>query len=537
MNELSAVLHDPTGAAPLARFWAGATGRPATFEPEERLARREVLTQHFAGALEALAAAFHGLARDDLATRDTSRAALRRALETILSAFPAYRSYGADEGATSTDRWILERARTRARALAQPGEAEAIDLVFEWLAGRGPGAPEARRAAVRRFQQLSAPVSAKAVEDTAFYRYGRLLSRNDVGFDPERLSTSIADFHAWSAARAAHWPSTMTTTATHDHKRGEDVRARLAVLSTIPHVWKKQAGRWLERVSALAPEVAPDDGLNLLQTIVGAWPLDLEPSDADGLAGYISRLAEWQTKALREAKLRSSWLAPDHAYESSARALLDAALGPGAGDDVVEIARFADEIAPAGALNGLAQALLRCTAPGVPDLYQGRELWDFSLVDPDNRRAVDFRLRAELLAQRARPSELLRSWRDGRVKQALIAHALCAQRAARAPSGARRHHPVGACGPRSGNVIAFLTRQDERATLTVAPIRFSPQDVPRDDLTPPSDWWKDTFLPAPFGDEATAGVNALTGETVDVGERVYLRDLLADMPLALVRRS
>ena len=279
--------------------------------------------------------------------------------------------------------------RERVSWLIPPGEAHVVDRILGWLAGDGPGRNRGDAAdAVRRFQQLSAPIAAKSVEDTAFYRSGRLLSRNDVGFDANILGIGLDDFHTLMAERVRDVPRAMLTTATHDHKRGEDVRARLAVLSTIPDRWRSRAEAWEAMSFAWNHDLDGGDRYMLLQTIVGAWPDD-GPSD-----DFAERLKAWQQKALREGKLRSSWEAPDEAYEAAAAALIDSYLS----DDrfVADVTAFVAEIAPAAEANTLVQTLLRYTAPGVPDLYQGTELADLSLVDPDNRRPVDYAARAAL---------------------------------------------------------------------------------------------------------------------------------------------
>ena len=281
--------------------------------------------------------------------------------------------------------------------------------------------------AVTQFQQLSAPIAAKAVEDTAFYRYGRLISRNDVGFDAANFSDHASDFHAHALKRRAEFPHAMLATATHDHKRGEDVRARLAVLSEYADEWASALPGWIaqcERMrrmgdGALLPHAG--DIAILFQMIVGAWPLDLDMRDDKGRAAFAERLAQWQEKALREAKLGTDWAAPNETYETAAREMLLSLIARNAAPALLaEIAAFTERIAPAGAVNGLAQTLLKLTAPGVPDIYQGTEFWDFSLVDPDNRRPVDFAVRTRALGT-APVGSLTRTWRDGRIKQALIA--------------------------------------------------------------------------------------------------------------------
>jgi (1->4)-alpha-D-glucan 1-alpha-D-glucosylmutase len=258
-----------------------------------------------------------------------------------------------------------------------------VDLVLRWLAGEGNHADP-----VRRFQQLSAPIAAKALEDTSFYRYGRLLSRNDVGFDAGHMALEPSAFHLRMQARARDWPTAMLTTATHDHKRGEDSRARLAVLSAVPDQWGAIVSDWEAIAEPLSHGVDCGDRYMLFQTLLGAWPDTLDASFGD-------RITAWQTKALREAKLRSSWEAPNESYEARcndlALTLIDS---PSIRDSITA---FLAEIAPAATRHSLVQAALRCTMPGVPDLYQGTEFADLSLVDPDNRRPVDYDARIAAL--------------------------------------------------------------------------------------------------------------------------------------------
>ncbi len=261
--------------------------------------------------------------------------------------------------------------------------------------------------AMVKFQQLSAPTAAKSVEDTAFYRYGRLISRNEVGSEPSQFALSPAGFHAANRERQKRFPAALLATATHDHKRGEDTRLRLAVLSGLPDDWATAVQRWMRLNAPLRRDLdgpAPDaaDELMLYQTLVAAWPLGLAPDDAAGLDAFRERVGAWLQKALREAKRHSGWVAPDTEYEAAAAALLAGSLDP-ARPVAAEIAAMAARLAVPGALSGLSQAVLRMTAPGIPDLYQGTEFWDLSLVDPDNRRPVDFAAPRRGTRRRCRP--------------------------------------------------------------------------------------------------------------------------------------
>jgi (1->4)-alpha-D-glucan 1-alpha-D-glucosylmutase len=419
MNEVSAVQHDASSASVLGQLWHDLTQRSANFEDEETAAREEILLQGFGAQLRAVTAAIHRLARADLKTRDLSEAKIRAGLIALLSHFRVYRGYDAGSKRSAIDQAAFDKALSAAKATSPQSMHPVLDDLDRWLGGE-PG----DKVATTRFQQLSAPVAAKSVEDTAFYRYGRLLSRNDVGFDAARLGASVADFHRACADRLASFPDAMLATATHDHKRGEDLRARLAVISEVPDEWAAFLAKCRE-IKADRPD--PADEVMLYQMIVGAWPLDLDWSDEAGCREFAERLGGWQQKALREAKLRTNWTSPNEEYEAIARNFLFGLISrQGA---FLPLARsFVNMIAPAGALNGLAQTVLKMTVPGMPDFFQGTEFWDFSLVDPDNRRPVDYAARRQALAANSSPLEGQRSWRDGRVKQAVIRRVLTLRR-------------------------------------------------------------------------------------------------------------
>ncbi|MFV0920677.1 malto-oligosyltrehalose synthase [Sphingomonas parapaucimobilis] len=456
MEEVSALLHAPEGTRPLAELWAQLSGRSDQFAPEELQARQDLLAWQFAGQLDQCVAAFTALtaATVDLEGAITTPM-LRRAIERLLWVFPVYRTYGPD--APSSDEAIRQMARNRVEPLLPPGEAFIVDQILEWLAGSGPGDREARSEAVRRFQQLSAPIAAKAVEDTAFYRHATLLSRNDVGFDAGRLSLPIAAFHDRMKGRAERFPLAMLTTATHDHKRGEDVRARLAVLSAMPEDWRRQVEAWRMQTLDLAEGVDPADWYMLIQTLVGAWP------DPDELGDFAERIAAWQEKALREAKLRSSWEAPGTDYEARcnqlAKTLIDGDEGMAFREGMTVLLR---RIGPAADANSLVQVALRYTVPGVPDCYQGTEFADLSLVDPDNRRPVDYRARAAALTEGDAP------------KQRLIADLLGLRRQHPDLFTHGTYHPLTVTGHGRDRVIAFERRHDDAVLTCVFGLRLEP---------------------------------------------------------------
>src|SRR5471032_1424570 len=389
MNQLSLLQHDPQGFEPLAELWTRHSGRPAAFIEEAWLARQQILNGSLAGDFESVAQALLQVARDDVMSRDLTLGAIRRALQALIVHYPVYRTYINALGRPAQDEGFFQQALAGARTTLGEADWPVLDYLQQWLGGqpwrqRAPGRQrKLLKHACVRFQQLTSPTAAKAVEDTAFYRSAVLLSRNDVGFSTERFSAPVEDFHAANRARLEHFPDNLLTSATHDHKRGEDSRARLAVLSECAPWYVEQVQGFRELAQALrddpqAPSAA--DELILYQALLGSWPLDLHLD----VENYQQRLWQWQQKALREAKLQSSWSAPNEAYEQGVEAFLSRLLLSDAGSALrTALGNAAHAIAAAGAVNSLAQSLLRITVPGVPDLYQGDEFWDFSLVDPD----------------------------------------------------------------------------------------------------------------------------------------------------------
>jgi (1->4)-alpha-D-glucan 1-alpha-D-glucosylmutase len=542
MNEVAALQHDPAGAVPLAEFWTALTGHTADFAVEQRRARRRIAEELLAAELGATALALHRVARASLVTRDVTLAAIRRVLVELLVEFPVYRLYADRRGWSNADRAVMERVCAAARPACRPAERYLVEVLAGWLGGEPPSsAPVAERRlrlrALTRFQQLTAPLAAKAVEDTAFYRHGRLLSRNEVGADPAQFALPPADFHAEAARRQAHFPRAMLTTATHDHKRGEDARARLAVLSERAGAWAAAVGRWralnaplLTRVNdAPAPAVA--DEYMLYQALVGHWPLSLAPDDESGLRDYAGRVATWHLKALREAKLRSSWLQPDPDYEAACKQFVTQALQPG-GAFTRELAAWVDDIAAAGAANSFTQVLLRLTAPGVPDLYQGADCWDFSLVDPDNRKPVDWDARAASLADAAPLERLLDDWRDGRIKQRLIASALALRRRRPTLFTTGGYVPLSLAGEHAARAIAFARLDDGHALLVVAG-RTLANLLERGTPRVPAGRWGDTRLELPPRLATRRWRDALQERPGLSGARLPLADLMHDRTFSL----
>ena len=546
MNQVSLVQHDPAGEAPLTELWREVSERPE-FEEEVRQARRLVLNASLAGDCESVAQALLQVARDDLMTRDLTLGAIRRALQALVEHYSVYRTYINALGRPAEDEAFFQQALLAARQTLSEADWPLLAQLEQWLGGQrwrslppGRARKQLRHACVR-FQQLTAPSAAKAVEDTAFYRSARLLSRNDVGFEAERFSAPPEAFHEEAQRRLRDFPDNLLATATHDHKRGEDCRARLAVLSERGPWLAGRVEHWRELAEPLrealndGPAPSPGDELMLYQTLLGSWPLHLDLNDQSALAQYAERIRQWQQKALREAKLRSAWSAPNEAYEAASAAFVDGLLLERDHQQLRNsLAEAAQALACPGALNGLAQALLRMTSPGVPDLYQGNEYWDFSLVDPDNRRPVDYALRRATLDASTPLAELLGQWRDGRIKQALIAEVLDLRMAH--PQLFRRgdYLPLEVQGEHADKVLAFArVAEGERAIVVVPRLASSLLGTASTPLIPAQNWGN-TQLILPFAESTAHWTGLFASRAVSPTRALNLREVLAECPVNLL---
>lgn len=564
MEAVNTVMHDPSAERPLDQYWSHIVRDGRHVDGWRREARALMIERHFPSERDALLNTFVQRAEMGLATRDASRHSLGRALDQLLIEFSVYRTYMTLSQRSGSDVHYLVQAQDRARQrlleLRDLAALNVLDFIVDALKGRSingtsrsngnPDLVQAKHAvladALQRFQQLTPPLAAKALEDTVFYRYGRLLSRNEVGSDPGVFSTSVAQFHRWNQRRADQDPRTMNATATHDHKRGEDVRARLAVISEVPHAWQDLSTRCLE---ALGQYATIDCGAPaghcymLLQTVVGAWPPDLRIRDESGMSTFIERLQQWQLKALREAKQNTSWFYPDESYEQKQADRIEFMLCDPDSASCRSIASFVDRIETAGALNSLAAVVLRCTLPGVPDLYQGTDLWDFSLVDPDNRRQVDLERRATMLKALndgvTSPSGLLTDWRSGAVKQAILAR--CLHVRAQHPDVflSDRYTPLTVEGPLADHLIAFR-RAAEGVDIIVVVSRLACRAVQRTGqalalpLIPP-DAWRDTRVVLPAQGRDGDWHDVLSGDRHGVSAGcIQAGALLTHLPVAVL---
>ena len=424
--------------------------------------------------------------------RDFTLASLVRAIREVIAAFPVYRTYLGDPGEepSERDRGYVDRAVAEAKRRNPTVNVSIFDFVRDALLLRHPARSDGserheRKIFAMRFQQTTGPVTAKGVEDTALYVYNRLVSLNEVGGDPARYGESVAVFHEKNARRLERWPDSLVCTSTHDTKRGEDVRARISVLSEVPTAWAAHVRRWRMIARRFKGELdgraAPDrnDEYLLYQTLVGAWP----DRDAEAAAPFVERVCHYMEKATKEAKRNTSWTNPDAGYDGALREFVGRLLG--AGSPFPDAFRpFQRLVAMYGSVNSLAQVLLKIAAPGIPDFYQGSELWDLSLVDPDNRRPVDFERRRTLLeglrarigedpqGQEALCAELLAALPDGRIKL-YVTHRALTLRAARPDLfRAGSYLPLSGAGAHAEHIVA-LARLDRADAVIVAVPRLS----------------------------------------------------------------
>lgn len=535
---VNGLLVHPRGEETFTRLYRELTGDLRSFAEQVRDSKRTVLRSSLASELHMLALRLERIATRGRRSRDFTIGALRRALGETITAFPVYRTYVRPDGSRDvTDTQIV----TRAIRLARARNPEVNPSVFDFLRDqllfepKGDGLENDRVELAMRFQQLTGPVTAKGVEDTAFYTYVRFVGLNEVGGAPERFGTTVAQFHAANEENLAKRPRTMTTTSTHDTKRGEDVRARLAVLSEMPDAF----AAWLREWEQLAEKhrttlddedgtVAPSpvDRLLFYQTVIGAWPFGKADEQ------FTQRLSDYMVKAAREAKRDTSWLSTNDAYEAALREFVSKVLADP--ELQASFSSKAGAIATYGASNGLAQAILKIASPGICDNYQGSETWDLRLVDPDNRTPVDYATLRRLLAAPATPGELVDSFRDGRLKLHLVSRALRLRREHPAIFLEGTYEPV----PDGEELVAFV--RDHPTGRVVCAVTRLPWHATGGGKAP---WatgpvWGERRLVIPAGKYRNVlDPRPAEGAIVIPEGGVLVRDLFRDFPLALLVAS
>jgi (1->4)-alpha-D-glucan 1-alpha-D-glucosylmutase len=519
LNAVNQLFTDSAGEAAMRACYARFTAESADYADVVHAAKRQVMRDSLAAEVERLTSLLAHVCDGHRRARDFTRRQLRDTLRELIAAFPVYRGYAYPGRPVSQADAGHVAAAVAAALRRRPGiDAELAGFIGELLTGTHPGGPEADF--MLHFAQVSAPVMAKGAEDTAFYRYLPLASLCEVGGDPGRFGRPVQDFHQAMSDTARHWPESMLTLATHDTKRSGDVRARLSLLAELPEAWEQAAGRWARRNERHKRDGWPDRNAEYLlyQTLVGAWPIDA------------ARAAEYMAKAVREAKVHTSWTDPDPGYDEAVSAFVTAVLADR--EFVADLESFlaGHRLVELGRVSSLAQVTLLLTCPGIPDLYQGTEVWDLSLVDPDNRRPVDYAARGRLLdvLAGAGPEAALARADEGGPKLWLIHRLL-----------GHRHRCPDAYGPGSGYQALPVSGARAEHVVAFARTGGGPAGAPGLVVVVPrlvarlgGRAWDDTTVTVPEGD----WVSVLDSEPVRGGQ-VSVATLLRRFPVAVLGRD
>jgi (1->4)-alpha-D-glucan 1-alpha-D-glucosylmutase len=554
LNLINGVFVDPAGEHSLDRVYRHFSRRHQSFDELLTSSKKLIMQAALASEMNVLANELHRLSSANLLSRDFTLRLIRDAIEEVFAQMPVYRTYVTPDGSSEQDRRYLDWAIKRARKASSAADTSVFDFLNGVLTGAIEGgsaydASEVIRVAMRA-QQISGPVMAKGMEDTAFYRYHRLISLNEVGGDPRRFGISPATFHRANAERLEHWPNDMLAGSTHDTKRGEDARARINLLSELPMAWARQVRTWLRinrsrrtEVEGAEPMPNPADEYLFYQTLVGAWPLELAHTDEAGMSAFADRVTAFMHKAVREGKESSSWDNPSSTYEQALEQFVRDTLRPSATNPFPEqVARWVERLARLGAINSLGQTLLRLTIPGIPDIYRGSESWDLSLVDPDNRRPVDYVLRRQLLELAERVAEACRdperrpaalrelslNWRDGREKVYLIQSVLRFRREHPLLFQCGSYTPLTGAGAHAGRVCAFARAAGDATVVVIVPRLLAGLSTPEGRVN-----WADTTLSLPAGTYRCL----LSGARFEGAEPLPLERLLGELPVAMLVAS
>jgi (1->4)-alpha-D-glucan 1-alpha-D-glucosylmutase len=537
-NQVGQLLVAEKGVAEMAATYDKFLGFRLDYREIVYRAKKLVMLSSMASEINGLGHLLNHISESHRWYRDFTVNALTRAVREVIACFPVYRTYlDPAQPPDASDVRVIDRALRLARRRNPALERTVFEFLRNVLLPPADNAhpvdEELRRTFVLKFQQCTGPVTAKGVEDTAFYGFNRLVALNEVGGEPASAGLSGEAFHRLNANRLAEWPHALLATSTHDTKRSEDVRARIAGLSEVPGEWQGALRRWhtmnRKHLREIDGEPAPDanEEYLLYQTLLGAWPLD---GLHDGnRAEFVRRIQDYMLKAIREAKVNSSWLEPNEAWDDAVRAFVGALLTPGRGNRFLQsFAPLAERMAQIGAGNALTQVMLKLTSPGVPDLYQGSELWDLSLVDPDNRRPVDFALRESCLGsvEAAAPEELLEHWRDGRIKLFITQQLLALRREEEALFAGGAYTAMAAEGVMAGKIVAFERRLERAAVIVVVPRHVADLGFPA-----VGDVWQDTRISLP-GERTWR--DAFTGQEYPAGP-AEIAEILGKLPVAVLR--
>ena len=483
-----------------------------------------------------------------LATRDLGPDTIARSIVEIATALPVYRTYVSVDGVPRRDIAIIDDAVDLATTWREVEADEPLQFIGRLLKLDFEAGEDVAGALdfTRRFQQTTGAVMAKAVEDTVFYRYNRLIALNEVGGEPDHYGADVDAFHEQMAIRVKDQPEGLLATSTHDTKRGEDARARLYTLSEAPERWQALVAGFAETMSPWrkaiepslnAPEPATEWGL--YQSILGVLPADFDPADAEDCAAIGERVAAFAEKAVREAKRWTSWTSPAEAYEDALNGFVEAVFDESqSGPFLKDFWAEAQPFVAAGALTSLSQTAIKMAAPGVPDIYQGTELYDYSLVDPDNRRAVDFGALADILHKTEDPAEALADWRSGRIKALVTARGLALRKRMPALFTRGDYVPLAVTGAMAGHVLAFA-RTDEagHAAIVIAPRLALTLLDGAETPAVSAERWADTAVALPTDLAAKNFHNVLTDERLVAGETLVMAEVLAVVPVALLESA
>ncbi len=564
LNDANGLFVDARNRKAIDEIYARFTGNQTPFNNLTNATKKMIMLISLASEINALAYQLERISERNRSYRDFTLNSLTFALREVIACLPVYRTYTMDMDATVTDHdaQYVEAAVAQAKRRNPRTASQLFDFLGDTLLLRNIESfrTEDRPRLIEfvmKFQQITGPVMAKGVEDTAFYIYNRLVSLNEVGGHPVQFGLSLAEFHARNVERANRWPHTMLASSTHDTKRSEDVRARIDVLSEIPEEWRTSLNRWGRMNARLKGEIAgeryPDRNAEYLlyQTLLGAWPTDFPTPDAFG--EFRERIAAYMLKAEKEAKVHTSWINPNEAYDRALQAFVRNVLAEGNNAFLADFTPLQRRVAFFGQWNALAQTFLKLTSPGVPDTYQGAELWDFSLVDPDNRRPVDYNRRRAILADlRARADcpdcgsvalvhELLDTSDDGRIKLFVVARTLDFRRAHDALFTNGDYRPLDAHGAKADHVCAFVRTSGDDTAIIVAPRLVV--GLTGGEAQPPlgEEIWGDTWLALPIEHAGRRYRNLFTGEELTATNRdgtlgLPLAALCAHFPVALLER-
>jgi (1->4)-alpha-D-glucan 1-alpha-D-glucosylmutase len=510
--------------------------------------KRLLIEKDLYGGLENLVYQLKTIASRFTHASDFTLSGFRQALEETFVHFPVYRTYINEDGADERDRQVIAWTMEKARA-SLPSHVHEIDFIERMLMAQS--VPEFNKDEKKnalefamRMQQFTSPLMAKGIEDTFLYVYNRLISLNEVGGNPDIFGSTPEEFHAFNRQRLAAWPHSLSATATHDTKRGEDMRARINVISELPEEWEAKVAEWhaLSKIHKFRrnAQFVPDrnDEYFLYQTLVGAWPFD--DSDPER---FRKRVREYIVKAVREAKVHTVWLKPDKEYEDGYLSFVDKLLDPDPANRFLASFRpFQRKVAFYGMFNGLSQTQIKIASPGIPDFYQGDELWDLSMVDPDNRRPVDYRVRQEMLREikeREKTDlpgllrDLLEHPEDGRCKLFLIYRALKTRATLPSVFQYGEYLPLGSEGPHKDNVFAFARTFGKNWCVSVVP-RLLAGFVPEGRMPLGKEHWADTRLKIP-GDAPVRWVDAISGEELQVESgALAVGEILSRFPVAML---